>query len=80
MELFTGSTQEFAITNSSDYPMGTAEWQLTLANGVTQAVALNFNACDDETQYNCDNGKCISMVVRLVIILNRMKQEPIKND
>ena len=50
----------FATTNTTigEYPFGTRIWQV-FASTQTGNFTLNFNGCDDDEHYNCEDGSCI---------------------
>ena len=64
MELQSKTTY-FATTgrNDQEYPFGTKTWNISspLFSGTTN---LNLNGCDDNTQFNCEDGSCISIDAR----------------
>ena len=52
----------FATTNTTkvDYPFGTRIWQV-FADEITGNFTLNFNGCDDNDHFNCNDGSCIGI-------------------
>ena len=52
----------FATTNTTqvDYPFGTRIWQV-FADTVIGNFTLNFNGCDDDEHFNCQDGSCIDI-------------------
>ena len=52
----------FATTNTTkvDYPFGTRIWQV-FADEVIGNFTLNFNGCDDDLHFNCNDGSCIDI-------------------
>ena len=53
----------YAIANTTDYPIGTHEWDVygdPCFDEPVATVKLNFNACN-ETEFNCNDGSCIEM-------------------
>ena len=57
----------WATTNATDYPMGTRLWKI-VSPTFSGSIDMNLNACSDESEYNCDDGGCISIGSRDVII------------
>ena len=53
----------YALTNGSIPPLGTKEYLLSdnLGGGT---VVLNLNSCDNDKEYNCKDGSCISIEKR----------------
>ena len=49
---------KFATTNAKLPPFGVREYHLSDGLGGGN-VTLNINACDDETEYDCNDGICI---------------------
>ncbi len=60
MELLSGDLSEYATTKDVDYPLGTNKWQLVLPTS-SREILLNFNACDDDFEFNCNNSICVTM-------------------
>ena len=56
-------SKKYAITNGTLPPFGTRNYLLSddLGGG---NISLNINACVDETEYNCNDGGCISIEER----------------
>ena len=54
-----------ATTNTTrvDYPFGTRTWQV-YAGTVIGNFTLNFNGCDDDEHFNCNDGSCIGIEQR----------------
>ena len=56
---------DYAITKpSSIYPFGTNKW-LVVTPDYNTTVTLNINGCDDSISYNCADGSCIDIDLRL---------------
>ena len=62
MELLAKSTTYFATTgrNDQEYPFGTKAWNIS-SQLFSGSLNLNLNGCDDNIQFNCEDGSCISM-------------------
>ena len=58
----------WATTNATDYPMGTQLWKI-VSPTFSGSIEMNLNACSDESEYNCDNGACITIESRKVFEL-----------
>ena len=52
-----------AITNASLSPLGTRNFLLSQDLGGGH-ISLDINACDDRTQFNCQEGSCIPIEKR----------------
>ena len=70
MELLAKRTTYFATTgrNDHEYPFGTRKWNISspLFSGI---MNLNLNGCNDNTQFNCEDGSCISIDNRWLRVL-----------
>ncbi len=55
--------ETWAITNSSDYPLGLRQWMInsTEFSGLSK---LNIDVCDDQSEYNCNDGSCVPIIDR----------------
>ena len=55
--------KKYAVINASVPPFGTKEYHLSdyFGGGI---IPLNFNACDNRKEFNCEDGTCISMEMR----------------
>ena len=55
--------KKYAITNGTLPPFGTREYHLSedLGGG---SITLTLNACEEGTEYNCDDGSCIPIEQR----------------
>ena len=54
-----------AVTNGTDPPFGTHEYQLSKdLVGSDGSILLNLNACDDLNEYNCQDGSCVAIEQR----------------
>ena len=63
MELLSKRTTYYATSagnEDQEYPFGTRMWNITspMFSGTTE---LNLNGCNDNTQFNCQDGLCISI-------------------
>ena len=63
----------WAITNGSDYPIGTHKWQI-VSPSYTGFLEMNLNACNDLRQYNCHDGGCIHINARECTVFNIMTE------
>lgn len=63
-----GDNSTYAIVVGPDYPMGTHLWKI-LSPSSTRMVEMNFNACLEESEYNCHDGACIPIESRRVTIV-----------
>ena len=50
----------WATTNATDYPIGTQLWKI-VSPVLSGSIEMNLNACFDESEYNCDDGACITI-------------------
>ena len=57
------NSRDYAITNGSDPPLGTREYHLSESLG-GGTVKLNLNSCDNNEEYNCDDGSCIPIEMK----------------
>ena len=60
MMKLSSDSDKYATTNGSLPPFGTKEYFLSKELGGGH-ITLNVNACDDKTEYNCQDGSCILM-------------------
>ena len=62
MELLAKRTSYFATTevDDSDYPIGNRMWNISSPQ-FSGIANLNLNGCHDSTQFNCEDGSCISI-------------------
>ena len=58
-----GESNKYAVTNSTEPPFGTQKYVLSEDLGGGKII-LNINACDDEHEFNCEDGSCIPIVRR----------------
>ena len=58
----------WATTNATDYPMGTQLWKV-VSPALRGSIEMNLNACSDKSEYNCDDGACITIDSRKVLAL-----------
>ena len=54
---------KYATTHGTIPPFGTKEYLLSAGLG-SGNVALNLNACNDDEEFNCDDGRCIPIQMR----------------
>jgi hypothetical protein len=54
---------------TAGYPLGTHLWQLKTP-AFTRSVEMNLNSCDDSQNYNCRDGSCIDIAVRLILMFD----------
>ena len=57
------NSKHFATINGTLPPFGTKHYLLSEDLGGGN-IYLNINACDDENEYNCNDGGCISIEER----------------
>lgn len=54
---------KYATTHGTNPPFGTKEYLLSEDLG-SGKVVLNLNACNDDEEFNCDDGSCIPIQMR----------------
>ena len=59
MELFEDSSIH-ATTVSSDYPFGIHQWKI-MTPQVEGVINLSLNGCNEEKEFNCNDGVCIAI-------------------
>ena len=59
MELFEDSSIH-ATTESSDYPFGIHQWKIVTPQ-VEGVITLSLNGCNEEKEFNCNDGVCIAI-------------------
>ena len=59
MELFEDSSI-YATTESSDYPFGINQWKIVTPQ-VEGVILLSLNGCNEEKEFNCNDGVCIAI-------------------
>ena len=67
----SGDKSTFATIVGPDYPMGTHMWKIESLSS-TRMVEMNFNACLEESEYNCADGACIPIESRRVTVFQAM--------
>ena len=59
LELFEDSNI-YATTESYDYPFGIQQWKIVSPN-VRATIPLSLNGCNEQREFNCDDGVCIAI-------------------
>ena len=59
LELFEDASVH-ATTKSLDYPLGTHQWKVVTPT-IQKVIPLSLNGCNDESEFNCNEGVCIAI-------------------
>ena len=63
-----GDNSTYATIVGPDYPIGTLMWKIVSPSS-NRTVEMDFNACQEDSEYNCADGACIPIDKREVEIV-----------